>query len=335
MTELATVRLLDVEPDLGRYLTTGDIEALEGVPVPALDVPAGELDVAGLMASHRAFGLVVLGGLIVRRLVLGDAATLRLLGPGDVLGAAPGFSSTLVTGRSWAAAAPTRFALLDRDVLLASHRAPRLVAGLHARAAEQVERIALQLAVCQLPRVEDRVLTMLWLLAESWGQVTAHGTSVRLHLTHETLGGLVGARRSTVTLALGELTERGALMRQDRGWLLLERPAPAEELPVADPLPELLDPLAAGDREPAGTDPINVSARVGKVREMNQLLVARGEEAGRRLALDLRRLGETRRVSEGLRAEARVWRDRARSRVAVARLHHDDDARDGLGPVER
>src|SRR5205814_1889348 len=113
---------------------------------------------------------------------------------------------------------------------IAAHRTPRLVAGLHARSTEQADRVAVQLAVCQLPRVEDRVLSMLWLLAESWGQVTAHGTALRLHLTHETLGGLVGARRSTVTLALGQLTEGGAILRQDRGWLLPVPPASARAL---------------------------------------------------------------------------------------------------------
>ena len=34
---------------------------------------------------------------------------------------------------------------------------------------------------------------MMWLLAESWGQVTSAGTTLPLTLTHDTLGGLVGA----------------------------------------------------------------------------------------------------------------------------------------------
>jgi hypothetical protein len=47
-----------------------------------------------------------------------------------------------------------------------------------------------------------------------------------LSLTHELLGALVGARRPTVTLALRALTDRGAVVHQDKGWLLLERPVP-------------------------------------------------------------------------------------------------------------
>jgi hypothetical protein len=106
------------------------------------------------------------------------------------------------------------------------------------RIAEQSERLTTQLAICQLPRVDQRVLAVLWLLAESWGQVTRSGTKLPLSLTHEALGALVGARRPTVTLALGELADRGAVVRQDQGWLLLEapprpeRPAPAVEAPL-------------------------------------------------------------------------------------------------------
>ena len=52
----------------------------------------------------------------------------------------------------------------------------------------------------------------MWLLAESWGRVTQAGIRLPLGLTHDVLGALVGARRPTVTLALRELTERGAIL---------------------------------------------------------------------------------------------------------------------------
>ena len=123
------------------------------------------------------------------------------------------------------AVSTTQLAMLGKDVLVGAHRWPRLVAGLHARTADQIERVAVQLAICQLPRVEDRLLALLWLLAEQWGRVTPGGTVLPLALTHETLGALVGARRPTVTLALGELSDRGAVLRQGRAWLLVEPPS--------------------------------------------------------------------------------------------------------------
>jgi CRP/FNR family transcriptional regulator, cyclic AMP receptor protein len=122
------------------------------------------------------------------------------------------------------AAAPSRLALLDKRVLSAARRWPRLMAGLHARIGQQSERLAVQLVICQLPRVEERLLALLWLLAESWGRVTPAGTTVPVSLTHEALGEVIGAKRSTVSLALSELTERGAIVGQNGSWLLLESP---------------------------------------------------------------------------------------------------------------
>jgi hypothetical protein len=108
-------------------------------------------------------------------------------------------------------------------------------------AAERNERLATQVAICQLPRVEDRLLAIMWLLAESWGTVTSHGTRLPLALTHDALGGLVGASRPTVTLALRELAERGAMVRQSDGLLLLEGPPEPSVSPKTSAEPVLLE----------------------------------------------------------------------------------------------
>src|SRR3954469_13123721 len=144
-------------------MTEADAEVLEGLPVPVVQLPAGDLDLSAVLADHSAFGLLLLDGMLARRVVVSGTATLRLVGPGDVVGAAPAAASMLLAGSGWRAAAPTRRAVGGREVLLAAHRAPRLVAGLQVRGAEQADRVMLQLAICQLPRVEDRVLSMLWL----------------------------------------------------------------------------------------------------------------------------------------------------------------------------
>jgi hypothetical protein len=323
-----------LEPDLGRFLTEADDEVLEGLSVPVIEVPGGDLDLSGALAERSAFGLILLDGMLIRRLAMNGSDTLRLLGPGDLVSVQPAVSSILVAGGGWRAAAPTRMAVLGRDVLLAAHRAPRLVAGLHVRYAEQADRVALQLAICQLPRVEDRVLSMLWLLAESWGQVTLHGTALRLHLTHETLGGLVGARRSTVTLALGQLTDEGAILRHERGWLLLEQPKPLHTAAEAPPDPELLAPLErlepSHDGHALRVD--DLMARLSEQRAMTEQLREVRDQARRRLAHDLERLVETRRRSLELREQARTHREPGGSRRS--RLHHHDDAGGRVGTVE-
>jgi CRP-like cAMP-binding protein len=194
-----------------------------------------------LRASH-AFGAFVLDGMLLQRLQLGDHEAMRLIGPGDLIAAGMKPSSTLVGGFRRRAISDLRLAVLGHDFLLAARRWPALIAGLHLRMAEQVDRAAAQITICQLARVADRVLAMMWLLAETWGRVTASGVTLPVSLTHEALGALVGARRPTVSLALAELIERGAVVRQRTGWLLLERlPEPALEAGHTEP-PVLLEP---------------------------------------------------------------------------------------------
>jgi CRP/FNR family cyclic AMP-dependent transcriptional regulator len=241
VTPTSAARLLDVDPDLGRFLSAEDRYEAEQVAVPVQHVQKGPLDIDALLKRSRAFAAIVLDGLLVDRLQLGDQASLRLVGPGDVVSLPGPSPSMLITHATRQVASPVRLALLGSEVLLAARRWPRLVVGLHVRMADQADRITAQLAICQLPRVDQRLLAMMWLLAESWGQVTSVGTSVPLSLTHDVLGELIGARRPTVTLALGELSERGALVRQDRGWLLVEPP------PVASgSLPKIEQPVLLG-----------------------------------------------------------------------------------------
>ena len=90
----------------------------------------------------------------------------------------------------------------------------------------QQRRLATHGAICQLPRVEQRVLAIMWLLAARMGTVTTHGTELSLALTHDALAQLTGSRRPTVSLAVKRLRERGYLDRRENGaWLLPQVPA--------------------------------------------------------------------------------------------------------------
>ena len=92
------------------------------------------------------------------------------------------------------------------------------------RLAMQAHRLAVQGAICQLARVELRVLALLWHLAERWGRVGREGVVLPVKLTHETLGRFVGARRPSVTLAMGQLADDGLVTRRDDGaWVLPPR----------------------------------------------------------------------------------------------------------------
>jgi CRP-like cAMP-binding protein len=218
--------VLDAAPDLASSLTADERRRLEQVSVPVVAMSSqGSLAVEELLERRAAFAAIVVEGLVLHHLATGGNPGLRILGPGDTIMTPLAPGPTFLGSSRYVAQSSARLALLGDEFLIAAHGAPHVLVGLQAAAAEQMERLSLQLVICQLPRVADRVLAMLWLLAESFGRVTPAGTRLPLSLTHEVLGALVGARRPTVTLALGELADRGALVHQDLGWLLLQRPA--------------------------------------------------------------------------------------------------------------
>ncbi len=232
------MRLLEVEPDIGRGLDGEDLAAARQVTVPVL-VIRGErdLDVGRQLRRAGAIGALVLEGIVLRQLVVGDQLGTRLMGPGDLVLSGGGPPPMLVGESHFRAIPDTRLAVLGGEFLLAARRWPSLFTGLQLRWAQQADRLTTQLVICQLPRVDQRLLALVWLLAESWGRVTPTGTTLPLSLTHDALGALIGARRPTVTLALRGLTERGAIIRQDQGWLLLEAPPHSTGRPerVRDP----------------------------------------------------------------------------------------------------
>ncbi|HEY3728804.1 MAG TPA: Crp/Fnr family transcriptional regulator [Solirubrobacteraceae bacterium] len=270
---LTTVRLLEAEPDLGSFLTADERELAARVAVPVRTVGSGDVDVDALLDEAGAFAAIVLDGMLLRRVLIGEQSALRLLGPGDIIGALGSARSSLLVQGGHRASARTQLALLDEHAMLMIERFPALVIGLQRKMADQHERLATQLVICQLPRVEDRVLAMMWLLAESWGRVTTSGTILPLAMTHDALGELIGAKRPTVTLALRELGQRGALVRQDRGWLLLEPPAQGgEQLPLHSE-PGLIDaedsPWQDG-RAPAPPEPIVTATLLETVQSLRR-----------------------------------------------------------------
>jgi CRP-like cAMP-binding protein len=218
---------------LGQFLDHDERAAVHRVVVPTRVFAKGELDVAAELEANDCFAAIVLEGMISHRFLLADQTALRLLGPGDVVSNSGESRTMLFSDVAHRVLETARIALIGPEFLAAVQHWPQLLPGLHASVAAQTERLTAQLAVCQLPRVDQRLMAMMWLLAESWGTVTPAGTSLPLSLTHDVLGALVGARRSTVTLALGELSDQGALIRQAGGWLLVQA-APTSQGQLAD-----------------------------------------------------------------------------------------------------
>jgi len=82
MSSLSAVKLLEVEPDIGRFLTPEERAAVtEAVSVPVATVLKGEFT---LLDEGKPFAALVLEGMLFQRLRVGDQVALRLLGPGDI-----------------------------------------------------------------------------------------------------------------------------------------------------------------------------------------------------------------------------------------------------------
>jgi CRP/FNR family transcriptional regulator, cyclic AMP receptor protein len=250
MASTDRVRLLETKLELTRHLAPEERTELGAVTLAVVDAPRGTLEVEAMLQQHNAFAATALDGVLVHALQIGEQAGIQLLGPGDLLVQSNSAPPSWLESVEFRAPAPLRIAVLGEEFLAVARRAPHMIPALYECLSDQMQRLHSQLVICQLPRVDERVLAILWLLAESWGHVTPGGVRLPLALTHETLGALIGARRPTVTLALRKLSENGAIVRQDSGWLLLELPPDPTSSPK-EPSPELagvsLSPWAPAD----------------------------------------------------------------------------------------
>jgi hypothetical protein len=75
----------------------------------------------------------------------------------------------------WAAATSARVAIVDQALAVRMAQWPEIFAALMDRAARRAERLVVTQAIAHLTRVDDRLLALLWLLAERWGRVVPGG----------------------------------------------------------------------------------------------------------------------------------------------------------------
>jgi CRP/FNR family transcriptional regulator, cyclic AMP receptor protein len=218
--------LLEIDPGLSELLAPERRPAaLAALRVDVRRVSRGPLDLARLeSASPANIGLLVIDGVISREVLLGDTASAELLGAGDVIRPwaldSPG--GLLRTEIRWSVLSDeVHTALLDRRFAVELSRYPEVSVALIDRVNERAMRLATTQAISQVNRVDRRLLALFRHLAERWGRMTSDGVLVPLRLSHGMLGSLVGARRPTISAALGELTRGGALVRRpDGSWLL-------------------------------------------------------------------------------------------------------------------
>lgn len=185
--------------------------------IVALDLAPGAWDPTPLAPAM----VIVTRGLLVREILIGETVSSELIGPGDIVAPHADAASNIGQRVRWSVSTPSRVVTVTREALARDDHSGRLASRILHGVEQQLRRGSLHSAICRLPRVEDRILALLWHLAERWGRVTPGGVAIPITLTHVAIGRLVGARRPTVSLALKVLADDGLVTRRDDGaWLL-------------------------------------------------------------------------------------------------------------------
>jgi CRP/FNR family transcriptional regulator, cyclic AMP receptor protein len=173
-------------------------------------------------AELDGLGLLVMDGLLIRRVGIDGRFGAELLSRGDVL--RPWQEEldglTLPLTSSWLIHESARLAVLDERFTRLLGRYPKLANRLVGRALRRSRHLAVNMAIVHQARVDTRLHMLLWHLASRFGRVRGDGVIVPLRLTHAMLAELVAARRPTVSSALSSLTKQGHVRLLENAWLL-------------------------------------------------------------------------------------------------------------------
>jgi CRP/FNR family transcriptional regulator, cyclic AMP receptor protein len=220
-------RILSHDPALAEVIPSSQREqAIAECIARAVHIPAGPWGSEGVSIAPDGVGLLVLQGLLIRRVGVDGRFGAELLGEGDLLRPWQGedVPPTLPRTTGWRVLEPAGMALLDMSAARRLARYPELIGRLVGRALERSRNLTVNMAIVHQPRVDVRLHMLFWQLADRWGRVRPDGISVPLHLTHEVLADLAAARRPTVSSALSELANRGLVRSSRSGWLLSGEP---------------------------------------------------------------------------------------------------------------
>jgi CRP/FNR family cyclic AMP-dependent transcriptional regulator len=193
----------------------------------AISLPRRRAEPSELGLIQAALGLLVIEGMLVRRVCCAGLQAAELLGPGDLIRPHQADRSVpkLQIDSSWQVIEPVRLVVLDLEFAKRSAPFPEVGAMLTSRLIEHSHSLITQMAIVQSRRVSERLLKLLWYQASRWGTIGAWGATMELRCTHSILAELVAATRPSVTLALRQLESARLLSHEDDTWFL-HRPPP-------------------------------------------------------------------------------------------------------------
>jgi CRP/FNR family transcriptional regulator, cyclic AMP receptor protein len=214
-------QLLDCDPELGDGLSPDDrASAARALPVPIAGLRKGPWQPQEGPSETGQLAYLIVKGLLVRRIEVGQGSSIELLGRGELLRPWQEDTSSFCES-SWEVVEPTSLAWLGPELLPKLSRWPVLVSNLLGRGLRRSRALAADAAAANIIGLEDRLLTTLWQLAETWGEARGDGVHLSIRLPHRLLAELLGARRPSVTTALAELKSAGRIECTPGGsWVL-------------------------------------------------------------------------------------------------------------------
>jgi hypothetical protein len=177
-------------------------------------------------------GLLITSGQVLVEIEAGRGPTGWLVGAEDLLRPWEMDELALTAEASWTALGDAQIVLLDSEFARRTLGIPDVLQTLLAKSAQSTHWLLAKSLITATPVIEERLLLLFALIGERWGRATPEGVMIGLPLTHRVLASLVGARRPSVSTALGALDEEGLVSRVPRdGWLARRPPL------VSDPSP--------------------------------------------------------------------------------------------------
>lgn len=192
----------------------------------ALHLAAGPFELRSFVSDPSGWlGLLITEGQLLVEIEAGRGPTGWLVGPDDLLRPWEMDELALTADASWTALSECSIVLLDADFARRTLGIAEVSRSLLTKSAQSTHWLLAKSLITATPVIEERLLLLFALIGERWGRATPDGVSISLPLTHRVLASLVGARRPSVSTALGALDEEGLISRVPRDGWLARRPA--------------------------------------------------------------------------------------------------------------
>ncbi len=215
--------LFDLDDDLAQELEVRmRFSARQHATVRLLDADTGACELAPWFeAVNGGPGLLIVDGLMAAETSVAGRTVTELLGRTDLLQRPEENDDDMIGGCStWRVLGPTRLAMLDADFLDRVRSWPTLTHALYRRAERRASDLGRLRAISCQPKLEVRLVLLLWHLAARWGRVEPAGIRLSLPLTHRLLGQLVAAERPSISHALARLSHAGIVTGTAGDWHL-------------------------------------------------------------------------------------------------------------------